>query len=1433
MKNLSRLMALLCALLLCLSTLAAAEVLPLADTLSSYEAALSAAQEQQEEQAAQEAAVAELYESFMASESFAELYVDKMLPAINDETGEGLALMQAFTEEQIGALANRARELFALIENPTEEDNWDLEDCLLTFTLLDNGSEAVVYAYEHGSTTFNADTTIGSVYINGDATWILNNNAVLSFDWTSGYSAAVYIDNGDTLTIKGVGSIKKYADGGYNLFDVRGTGKLIIEGTTNKDRIIIDCNGKDPKDYGAFYNHNGGSIELKNVTVKNFSIQDPGGMCYNANASTMTMDNVLVDNCDSTKQGGAIANYGTLTIKNSTIKNCDAPSGGGAIYHYSSGNLTIKNSTIDTCTSLGSRGYGGAIEYMGRSTTSKTEIKDSTIKNCQAKEGSAIMFVGYGPEQTDTNPDPSKGTILISNSTIEGCKSSGSYGGTLRTQGPTDCQLTIESCTIQENDSNVNGGGVYWNAAGTNSKLTITGTAANPTQILNNEAGERGGGAFLGGKEITIENTVIQGNSAPKGGGFCTSPYDYGKDTFNENCSVTIGNGAKILNNKASTIGGGVYMDIYGANMANGLTYSINVQGNAVIQGNEAPNGGGIAIKQYKKNDNYYNTNVTVSGGVISGNKATNGDGGAFYIDRQYGNNGNDKTLNVNITGGEIYGNTATGNGGAIYLADNASTSKAQVNISGGTIGGTAANTAKNGGAIYVNNGSVVMTGGTASKNTASTNGGAVYVNGGNFIMTSGTLDNNTATSNGGGVYVTGGEVTIGGVASFNDQGKVTSVSTCPGSSHAHPTLTNNKAQNGGAVAVNGSTPIMYCGTVSGNAATAKGGAVYVSGGGFTMKTGTMTKNSAVDGGAVYVSGGAFTMENGTLGGSAANKNTATNGGAVYVTGGEFLMTNGSINYNTASAQGGAVYMDGGNFTMYHGAANNNSAVQGGAVYVAGTSSIFKMESGNMNNNTASDDGGAIFAEGGTLHIGLENCPGGDDQSDHTAKGAVRHHPIMKQNEAADCGGGIAIVGSGVVHFYCGSATENKALYKGVGKNVFMNSGENGEFHLYDGADVGVPKDPDLVVIGGKLVDERKLSNSVQLIYYPDNEGTGTYSTGLATIDTWFNLPDGEYFFDAPIDQESRQEMIFVGWTAKGTGSASDSAHVRKEDDYVESGKQVHAQDNADTETNYAYDGNPDQKMHLYAIWAPPVSDITYAENVDFEKATNGSAPVEYVLKQGETEEDTGYSLTIPPLQMDGYVIVGWYLYQDLEQNANWGLEPQFKSGAGTDYEDLDYAALKSASPAQYFALSEPGASFTLPIGRAKFGDITLVADMVPAYGRLKIKKAGWQQNMDSNQTFVFHIKGKAKVSGMPNTDMTIVIPGNGETIIEHLPVGEYTVTELTEWSWRYTPVGANPKTATIENPSVTPVVEFTNSRTSDKWLDGNDYRDNKFGQIQ
>lgn len=85
---------------------------------------------------------------------------------------------------------------------------------------------------------------------------------------------------------------------------------------------------------------------------------------------------------------------------------------------------------------------------------------------------------------------------------------------------------------------------------------------------------------------------------------------------------------------------------------------------------------------------------------------------------------------------------------------------------------------------------------------------------------------------------------------------------------------------------------------------------------------------------------------------------------------------------------------------------------------------------------------------------------------------------------------------------------------------------------------------------------------------------------------------------------------------------------------------------------------------------------------------------------------------------------------------------------------------------------------------------------------------------IDKDQTFVFHVKGKNN-----NVDMQVVITGADKQVIKNLPVGEYTITEDTNWSWKYTPVGNNQSVMEENIQDGAATVTFKNENKGTNWL--------------
>ena len=110
---------------------------------------------------------------------------------------------------------------------------------------------------------------------------------------------------------------------------------------------------------------------------------------------------------------------------------------------------------------------------------------------------------------------------------------------------------------------------------------------------------------------------------------------------------------------------------------------------------------------------------------------------------------------------------------------------------------------------------------------------------------------------------------------------------------------------------------------------------------------------------------------------------------------------------------------------------------------------------------------------------------------------------------------------------------------------------------------------------------------------------------------------------------------------------------------------------------------------------------------------------------------------------------------------------------------------------------------------------------------KLTITVAG--DNVKQKDTFLFRIKGKANTA-TAGIDITVSITGPNSTTVSYIPAGEYTITELSNWSWRYSPVNAQDCTVIVNGDNK---VEFNNTPVTDKfWLGGESSKENKFSAI-
>lgn len=134
--------------------------------------------------------------------------------------------------------------------------------------------------------------------------------------------------------------------------------------------------------------------------------------------------------------------------------------------------------------------------------------------------------------------------------------------------------------------------------------------------------------------------------------------------------------------------------------------------------------------------------------------------------------------------------------------------------------------------------------------------------------------------------------------------------------------------------------------------------------------------------------------------------------------------------------------------------------------------------------------------------------------------------------------------------------------------------------------------------------------------------------------------------------------------------------------------------------------------------------------------------------------------------------------------------------------------------------------------------NVHFIVHVIGALTSLTIQKQGWNA-LDPNQTYLFRVTGM-DADGRP-INVVVTVHENRSVTIDGLVIGnKYTVTELTDWSWRYafsrwSVSGATSDDNTSENGAEIKlgetgnVIIFENTREQLQWLDGDAWCDNRF----
>lgn len=262
--------------------------------------------------------------------------------------------------------------------------------------------------------------------------------------------------------------------------------------------------------------------------------------------------------------------------------------------------------------------------------------------------------------------------------------------------------------------------------------------------------------------------------------------------------------------------------------------------------------------------------------------------------------------------------------------------------------------------------------------------------------------------------------------------------------------------------------------------------------------------------------------------------------------------------------------------------------------------------------------------------------------------------------------------------------------------------------------------------------------------------------------------------------------------------------------------------------------------------WQTRYVTITRTSNTDVSNTTDGEYAVTVTVTPEAAKETSAGAPAIAQTTTVNSVV---HVYKPEitfnDSRINYGDTADYNNNGGAVVwkhgDDVAVAAnMTGEAPTLTYAYDPAAAAFTkdtyvkvtvsangetLPAGVVTFKhsdcDFPGCSSFDPAQGQFivhinvfdltiqKTAKAG--TTIDPNQTFVFKVKNNDN-----GKTMEIVITGAGQKTVKSLPMGSYTITEDTGWSWQYRPT-ADTQTITVSETSKT--VTFENEKTPTNWL--------------
>lgn len=352
------------------------------------------------------------------------------------------------------------------------------------------------------------------------------------------------------------------------------------------------------------------------------------------------------------------------------------------------------------------------------------------------------------------------------------------------------------------------------------------------------------------------------------------------------------------------------------------------------------------------------------------------------------------------------------------------------------------------GGAIHNNNTStLIMTTSSIISNSvdSGSTGGGLY----NGVDAVATLTNVTVTLNsantssyGGGAYNDGTLIVTGGVFSGN------SAESGEGGAIYNPsllimngtTITNNMSVNGGGIGSSSGSPRTYITntTLISNTSTASGGGIYTSGA-VTITASTIVSNTANNSGGGLRLSGNTTIDNSTIGDAGRPNRALTSAGGGIYNQGLLTVTNSMISYNVTNNNNGGGINNLSTATVMTSTIANNSGESGGGISNSGT---LMMSTSAVNGNTGVSNGGGVMNNSGKVTISNSTLSNNRQTIANNGGAAIRNdaeliitNTTIYSNTSANSGGGL--LNFGTVTMTNATLANNSSSVGGGGGGIY------------------------------------------------------------------------------------------------------------------------------------------------------------------------------------------------------------------------------------------------------------------------------------------------------------------------------------------------------------------------------------------------------------